>query len=45
MNAKSSKTSHANRLSLNFTDKINLKSSDKYMLLYKILAYTIHGKI
>ena len=43
MNSKNSKTSDPQRLLLNLVDKINLKRSD--MLLYQILAYTIHGKI
>ena len=33
MNSKNSKTSSPHRLSLNFSDKINLKSSDKYVAL------------
>ena len=43
MNSKNSKTPDPHRLLLNLTDKINLKRSD--MLLYQILACTIHGKI
>ena len=45
MNSKYSKTSEPHRLLLNLTEKINLKRSDKYMLLYQILGFTIHGKI
>ena len=43
-NSGNSKTSDPNRLLLNLSDKTNLKRS-KYMLLYQILAFTIHGKI
>ena len=43
MNSEISKTSDSQRLLLNLTDKINSKRSD--MLLYQILAYTIHQKI
>ena len=44
MSSENSKTSDPNRLLLNLTDKINLKTSDN-MLLYQTLAFTIHGKI
>ena len=44
MSSENSKTSDPNRLLLNLTDKINLKTSDT-MLLYQTLAFTIHGKI
>ena len=44
MNSQNSKASDLHRLLLNLTDKI-----DKYkkinILLYQILAFTIHGKI
>ena len=43
MNFKNSKTFYPHRLLLNLTDKINLTRSD--MLLYQILACTMHGKI
>ena len=43
-NSGNSKASDPNRLLLNLSDKTNLKRS-KYMLLYQILAFTIHGKI
>ena len=43
MNSEISKTSDAQRLLSNLTDKINLKRSDT--LFYQILAYTIHKKI
>ena len=43
MNSEISKTSDPQRLLPNLTHKINLKRSD--MLLYQILAYTIHEKI
>ena len=44
MNYKNSKTSDLHRLLLNLSDKINLKEVIN-VLLYQILAYTIHGKI
>ena len=44
MNFKNSETADRHRLLPNPSDKINLKRSDK-MLLYQILAFTIHGKI
>ena len=44
MNSGNSKTSDPQRLLLNLSDKINLKKK-KYMLLYQILAFNIHGKI
>ena len=45
INTKSSETSDPYRLLLNLSDKINLKRSNKLnMLLYQILAYTIHGQ-
>ena len=44
MNSKNSKTSDPDRLLLNLLDKIDLKKV-KNMLLYQILAFTIHGKI
>ena len=34
MNSKNSKASDPHRLSLNLTDQINLKTSDKYVALY-----------
>ena len=43
INYDNSKTSNMHQLLLNLSDKINLKRSD--MLLYQILANTIHGKI
>ena len=42
-NSGNSKISDPHRLLLNLLDEINLKRSD--MLLYQILASTIHGKI
>ena len=45
MNSENSKTSDPHRLLLNFSHTINLERSDKCMLLYQILAFTIHGKI
>ena len=44
MNSKKSKTSHPHKLLLKLTDKIKLKKVIN-MLLYQILAYTIHCKI
>ena len=45
MNSKSSKTSDPHRLSLNLTDRINLKRIDKYVALSNLSIYTMHGKI
>ena len=45
MNSENSKASDTHRLLLNLLDKINLKRSDIYMLLYQTLAFSIHGKI
>ena len=42
MNYKTSKTPHPTRLPRNLTDNINLKRSDKYVVLSN-LAFTIHG--
>ena len=42
MNSKNSKRSDPHRLLLNLTEKIVLKRKD--ILLYQILAFTIHGK-
>ena len=44
MNSKNSKTSGPHRLLHNLTDKINLKKKIN-ILLYQILAFTIHGQI
>ena len=44
MNSKNSKTSDLYRLLLTRADKIVLKRKDN-ILLYQILAFTIHGKI
>ena len=44
MNSKNSETSEPYGLLLNLADKINLKRSVN-MLLYQILACTIHEKI
>ena len=44
MNSKNSKTYDPHRLLLNLLDKINFKKSIN-MLIYQILAYTIHGKL
>ena len=45
VNSKNSKASDRHRVLLNLADKINLKSSDKYVALSNLLACTIHGKI
>ena len=45
MNSQNSETSDPHRLSLNLTDKINLKRSDRYVALSLIFAFTMHGKI
>ena len=39
INFKNSKTSDTHRLSLNLTDKINLKRSDKYVPLSNLSIY------
>ena len=44
VNSENSKTSDSHRLLLNFFHKIKLKKVIN-MLLYQILAFTIHGKI
>ena len=44
MNSRNSKTSDPHRLLCNLTDKINFKEKVN-ILLYQILAFTIHGKI
>ena len=44
MNSKNSKTYDPHRLLLNLLDKINFKKSIN-MLIYQILAYTMHGKL
>ena len=41
MNSENSKTSDAERVLLNYSDKINLKTSDKYDALPNLC---IHGK-
>ena len=43
MNSKNSGTYDPHRLLLNLSDKVNLNEVIN-MLLYQILAYTIHGK-
>ena len=42
--SENSKASDPQRLLLKFSDKINFKKKIN-MLLYQILAFTIHGKI
>lgn len=44
INSENSKTTDRHILLLKVLDEINLQRSDK-MLLYQILASTIHGKI
>ena len=39
MNSKNSKTSDPHRLLLNLTDKIDLRRSDKYIVLSNISIY------
>ena len=39
MNSKNSKTSDPHRLLLNLADKINLKTSDKYVALSNLSIY------
>ena len=43
MNSENSKTSKPNVLILKFSDKLDLRRSEK-VLLYQILVFTIHGK-
>ena len=45
MNSKNSKTSDPPRLLLNLTDKIDLRRKKINILIYQVLAFTIHGKI
>ena len=45
MNSENSKLSDPHRLLLSLTYKLNLKKRVINMLLYKTLAFTIHGKI
>ena len=44
MNSKGFKTSDSHRILLNLANKINLKKSNN-LLLYQIIAFTIHGKM
>ena len=44
MNTENSEISNHHRLLFNLSDKINLKGVIN-MLLYHILAFTIHGKL
>ena len=44
MNSENGKSSDPHRLLLNLTDKIDLRRKIN-ILLYQILAFTIHGKI
>ena len=45
MNSKNSKTSDPHRSLFNLSDKIYSKKRVINMLLYQLLAYTIHGKL
>ena len=45
MNSENSKTSDPHRLLFNLADKIDSRWKDRYILLYEILAFTIHRKI
>ena len=45
MNSENSKTSEPHKLLLNLSDETNLKRKMINMLLYQIVASTIHGKI
>ena len=45
MNSKDSKTSDPHRLLLNLADKINLKRSDKYIVLSNLSIYYTWKKI
>ena len=44
MNSKNIKISDPHRLSLDLSEKVNLKEEIN-MLFYQILVYTIHGKL
>ena len=44
MNSENSKTSDPHRLSLNLTNKIDLRRKDT-ILLHQILVFIIYGKI
>ena len=39
MNSKNSKITDSHRLSINFTEKINVKKSDKYVVLSNLSIY------
>ena len=49
MNSKNSGTSNPHRLLLNLSEKINLKKSEKYVVVINILdqtlAFTMHGQM
>ena len=45
MNSENSKTSEPYRLLINLSDKVNLKSSDKYVALSNNALFATHGKI
>ena len=45
MNSENSKTTDPHRLSLNLTDKMNLKRSDKYGALSNLSIYYTQKKI
>ena len=44
MNSRNNKTSDTHGLLLNLTDKIDLRKNI-YILVYQILALTVHGEI
>ena len=45
MNSENSRTSKYHVLILKLTDKIDLRTGEKNVLLYQILVFTIHGKM
>ena len=45
MNSKNGKAVDPHRLILNLSDKVNIKMSDKLLLLYQILVSIMHRKI
>ena len=45
MNSENNQKTDPHSILVNLSDTINLKRSDKNILLYKILAHTVSGKI
>ena len=43
-NSEKGKTRYRDRLLLSLTDKIDLRESEKNVLLYQMLAFTVRGK-